>query len=140
MKLDRADVPRIVSELLGNRPTRWSAPGIADYDGRERTLEVFEAEPAEQRELLRALRPRRADLAAAAGGPLVFVFHTSAESRRLHAAHLESWSAARAEERLRAEQNTRLAALVGDWIRQPAGEEPALDPDDIEPIDLREAA
>ena len=79
-----------VSALLDGRPTRWAEP-VMDYDGRERTLEVFLADAAEQRDMLRRLRPVRSDLQRAAGGPLVIVFHTRAESGRLYADFLDDW-------------------------------------------------
>jgi hypothetical protein len=84
MKLDREAVPMRVSALLDRRPVRWGEM-IGGYDGSERTLEIFEADAREQRELRRRLRPVRAELDAAAGGPVVIIFHTRAESRRLYA-------------------------------------------------------
>lgn len=82
-----------VTELLDDRPVRWSDPGqfIGDYDGRERTLEVFNADAAEQRDLLRRMRPIREELEAVAGGPVVVVFHTRTESARLHAGFVVSY-------------------------------------------------
>jgi hypothetical protein len=77
---------------------------VGDYDGRERTLEVFDADAREQRELLRRLRPARPELDAAAGGPLVIVFHTRAESRRLYVDVVESW------------YRRVLAGLVAEWL------------------------
>lgn len=91
--MQRDEVPTFVSGLLGNRPVRWSSQAIASYDGQDRALEVFEADASEQRELLRALRPVRAELQGAAGGPLVIVFHTRAESERLHAEFVRGWRA-----------------------------------------------
>ena len=84
MTITRDNIPQVVSNLLGDRPTRWASGTVGDYDGRERTLEVFEADAAEQLALLRQLRPVRSELHGAAGGPLVIVFHTRAESERLH--------------------------------------------------------
>ena len=49
-----------------------------------RTLEVFLADATEQRELVRAIRPQRPELEGAAGGPIIAVFHTRAETRRLY--------------------------------------------------------
>jgi hypothetical protein len=34
---------RRISELLGGRSVRWAQDVIGDYDGRDRTLEVFDA-------------------------------------------------------------------------------------------------
>jgi hypothetical protein len=64
MMLTREQVPDRVSDLLEGRPTHW-IPGsraVGDYDGRERTLEVFEADPREQLDLLRRLRELRPDI------------------------------------------------------------------------------
>jgi len=69
---------------MDGRPVRWSSPRSGDYDGRDRTLEVFNADAGEQRELLRRIRVIRGDLEQAAGGPVVVVFHTRKESARLY--------------------------------------------------------
>lgn len=83
----REDVPYVVSSLMGYRPARWAPTErlVGDYDGRERTLEVFNAGPKEHLGLLAALRPMRARLKEAAGGSIVFIFHTPEESARLYA-------------------------------------------------------
>jgi hypothetical protein len=83
----REDVPYAVSRLMGDRPARWAPTErlLGDYDGRERTLEVFNAAPKDQLGLLAALRSERAALREAAGGPIVFIFHTEGESKRLYA-------------------------------------------------------
>jgi hypothetical protein len=104
--MKREQVPLAVSKAMGGRPVRWAPPLRAgrrhlrrlaptslllllaacrgDFDGRAHVLEIFMAEAAEQRRLLRAVRARRAKLNAAAGGLIVFVFHTPAESMRLY--------------------------------------------------------
>ena len=71
---------------MDGRPVRWAeAPNlVGDYDGRERTLEVFNADARDQRVLVRRLRPVREELELAAGGPVIVIFHTSAESARLY--------------------------------------------------------
>jgi hypothetical protein len=86
MQMHRCDVARQVSMLLGGRPVRWLPHErlLADFDGSSRTLEVFNADAAEQRALLRALRPHRAALETAAGGPIVIIFHTTSETQRLY--------------------------------------------------------
>ncbi len=86
MTMTRDDVPDVVSGLLGGRPVRWASPELAcgDYDGRERTLDVFLADPAEQLPLLRIVRPIRRELEVAAGGPIIMIFHTPSETRRLY--------------------------------------------------------
>jgi hypothetical protein len=71
------------------RPFRWSSPQPGDYDGRDRTLEVFNADAGEQRELLRRLRSARVELEQTASGPIVIVFHTRKESARLYADFVE---------------------------------------------------
>jgi len=82
----RRGVPQAVSTILDGRPVRW-APRDAtrgDYDGRERTLEVFFAEAGDQRSLSRRLFDHRQDIARSAGGSPVIIFHTPEESRRLY--------------------------------------------------------
>jgi hypothetical protein len=80
----RAAVPTAVSRLLGGRPARWAVGVIGDYDGRERTLDVFNADASEQLNLLRLLRPVRAEFERVAGGPILVIFHTRAETKRLY--------------------------------------------------------
>ena len=84
--LTREQIPERVSDLLEGRPTCWmpSSRAVGDYDGRERTLEVFEADPREQLDLLHRLREIRPDIEQAIGGSLVVLFHTSAETQRLY--------------------------------------------------------
>lgn len=91
----RDQILQRVAALLGERPVRWAEPRqfIGDYDGRERTLEIFNADALEQRELLRRMRPIRDELEAVAGGPVVVVFHTRAESARLHASFVSGHAA-----------------------------------------------
>ena len=95
-----------VTELLDGRPVRWADASqfIGDYDGRDRTLEVFNADASEQRELLRRMRPIREELEAVAGGPVVTIFHTRAESVRLHSGFVTAHEEAVA---------LRLASLAG---------------------------
>ena len=89
----RAEVPYVVSSLMGCRPARWAPTArlLGDYDGRERTLEIFNAGPKDQLGLLATLRPLRAELRGAAGGPIVFIFHTEEESARLYADFLREF-------------------------------------------------
>lgn len=127
MRLDRKAVPVRVSDLLDRRPVRWGEL-VGDYDGRERTLEIFDADANEQRGLLRRLRPVREALDEAAGGPIVFVFHTRAESRRLYAEVVDAW-------------NRRVVAeLVASWTEERSDTDPPVAAADIEPLRLREAA
>ena len=85
MTADARDaLARRISDLLRGRPVRWARNAVGDYDGRDRTLEVFNADAGEQRELFRALRPIRQEMEAVAGGPVIVIFHTRAESARLY--------------------------------------------------------
>jgi hypothetical protein len=127
MTLERNTIPARVSELLDRRPVRWGEMA-GDFDGREHTLEVFDADAGEQRGLLRRLRHVRAELDEAAGGRLVIVFHTRAESRRLYADVIDGW------------YRQVLANRVVAWIEERSDVDPPLRATDIEPLGLREAA
>jgi hypothetical protein len=89
MSDDRTVLARRVSALLDGRPVRWGNELIGDYDGRERTLEVFNADASEQRALVSLLRPLRTELQAVLGGPVVVIFHTRSQSMLLYAAFVE---------------------------------------------------
>lgn len=130
MALTVADIPGRVSELLGGRVARWTplSRQTGDYDGRERTIEVFDAQASEQRALLRQLRPARPEIECLLGGPLIVVFHTPRETERLY------------PEFSRARGYSELAAVMAEWIRSPHPDQPGYDPDDIEGLDLEEAA
>jgi hypothetical protein len=80
----RDDLMRRIGDLLDGRPIRWAQDVVGDYDGRDRTLEVFNADPAEQDVLFRQLRPLRKEMEAFAGGPVIVIFHTRTESARLY--------------------------------------------------------
>jgi hypothetical protein len=84
--LSREQVPEVVSTALGGKPVRWAPPGssIGDYDGRDATLDIFDAPAGDQLMLLRQLRAIRDDIDAAAGAAVVFVFHTPSETARLY--------------------------------------------------------
>lgn len=77
--MNRDRVPFIVSRLLEWRPVRW-ATLVGDYDGRERTLEVFNADPRDQRRFLVEIDKNRKALANAAGGPLIVIFHSVSQT------------------------------------------------------------
>lgn len=78
----------LVSVLFDGRPTRWAEPNGA-YDGSDRTLEVFNVDHAERRDLMRRLRRIRADMEQELGGPVVVLFHDRKESARLYAVFVE---------------------------------------------------
>jgi hypothetical protein len=63
---------------------------MGDYDGRDRTLEVFNADSGEQRDLLRRLRPIRSELEPIVGGSVIVIFHTRSESARLYGEFIAS--------------------------------------------------
>jgi hypothetical protein len=83
LPLTRGDIPSFVARVLG-RPARWAPPEsiLAAYDGWERTLQVFNAESREQIGLLEQLEPNRPILDELAGGPIVVIFLSSAQSAR----------------------------------------------------------
>jgi len=87
----RDEFMRRISDLLDGRPVRWAGDVVGDYDGRDRTLEVFNADPAEQGELFRRLRPVREEMEALAGGPVIVIFHTRTESARLYSDFVEQF-------------------------------------------------
>ncbi len=84
--MKREHVPIVVSGLIGGRPVRWAPTErlVGDYDGRERTLEIFNADVPEQRPILEAVDRERLRLEKAAGGPLVLVFHSVKQSKTRH--------------------------------------------------------
>jgi len=43
----RDDLMGRISDSLRGRPVRWAQDVVGDYEGRDRTLEVFNADPAE---------------------------------------------------------------------------------------------
>jgi hypothetical protein len=78
--MKRHNIPLFVSRLVDGRPVRWatSARLVGDYDGRERTLQVFNADPKEQDELLDRIDAHREALEAE--GPVVVIFHSRKQS------------------------------------------------------------
>lgn len=85
----RDDLMRRLSDALTGRQVRWAQHIVGDYEGRDRTLEVFNADPAEQGDLYRRLRPLRREMEALAGGPVIVIFHTRSESARLYSHFVE---------------------------------------------------
>ena len=88
--MTRERLPFLVSRLLGWRPVRWGTP-VGDYDGRDRTLHVFNADVPDQRRLRAEIDRQRASLQAAAGGPLVLIFHSVKQTRELYAEFARSF-------------------------------------------------
>lgn len=88
--MTRDELPRAISELTDGRPARW-ARTVGDYDGRDRTLQVFCADPRDQRALLARIDADRAQLEAVAGGPLIVIFHSVAQSRERYADFVDGW-------------------------------------------------
>lgn len=86
--MTRDEVPARVAAIV-SRPVRW-APVTFSYDGCERTLQVFNAEVPDQMSMLRQIEPHRAELEAAAGGPIVVMFLSRKQSIR-HSAFIAEW-------------------------------------------------
>jgi hypothetical protein len=90
--MNRAFVLLTVSELVEGRPVRWLPEDrrVGDYDGCDRTLQVFCADPKDQRRLLDKIDEHRDVLEKAAGGPMVLVFH-SVEQSTISLAQSADW-------------------------------------------------
>ncbi len=95
--MNREQIPFVVSRLVGGRPVRWipSERLVGDYDGRERTLQIFNADAQDQRRLLDVVDAARGPLQEAAGGP------SSAEYGALLGAALALWDEWRVEQNVR---------------------------------------
>ena len=86
-------LPRL-REVFDGRPVGWAGSrAVRDYDGRERTLDVFNADARDQLDLLTRFRRLRPAIEVALGGPVIVLFHTTTETTRLYpgivARHLE---------------------------------------------------
>lgn len=129
MAIDLSLVPGRVSELLGGRAVQWvpASRQVGDYDGRQRTLEVFDAAPREQRALLRQIRSIREEIERSVGGPLVVIFHTPHETERLF------------PEVSLACKYRELAVRMSAWMQSPHTDQPSYDPDDIAPLTMEAA-
>jgi hypothetical protein len=91
--MKREVVPLVVSGIVDGRPVRW-APAerlVGDYDGRERTLQVFNADACDQRRLRDAIDERRVPIEEAAGGPLVIIFHSRKQSVERYADFVKNY-------------------------------------------------
>lgn len=124
-----AEIPGRVAELLGGRSVQWVPPSrrIGDYDGRHRTLEIFDVPAGEQRQILRQLRPSRPEIERTIGGPLLIIFHTPGETERLY----PEFSAAR--------KYRELAARMIEWMRGSHADQPSFDPDAIASLTVEAA-
>jgi len=123
------EIVRRISVLLGGKSVRWTpaAQAVGDYDGRDRTVEVFEVEAREQRPLLRRLRPERKRIEDVIGGPLIVLFHTPAETRRLFP---EMSSRAR---------YPALAQKIASWTRPAHEGDRSVEPQDVERFTIEAA-
>jgi hypothetical protein len=72
-------VPYLISKMIEWRPVRWATTS-GDYDGRDRTIEVFNADAPDQRRLLAQIRKGSRHLEEAFGGPLVVIFHSGKQT------------------------------------------------------------
>lgn len=81
--MTRDELPLLVAQLI-DRPVRWVPRDrlVGDYDGRERTLEVFNADAKDQRQLLGTINKAKLRLEEIAGGPLTVIFHSTKQSVR----------------------------------------------------------
>jgi hypothetical protein len=78
-------LPRL-REVFDGRPVAWAGlRAVGDYDGRERTLDVFNADARDQLDLLTRFRGLRSEIEAALGGSIIVLFHTTTETTRLYA-------------------------------------------------------
>lgn len=87
--MKREDVPKFVSILLDGRPVKWGE-SVFGFAGRERTLQIFNVDIDERRDLLRSLDRDKDRLEKAAGGPLVFVFHSVKQTKERYVEFSES--------------------------------------------------
>lgn len=76
----------MISRLIGDRPVRWASTEhvVGDYDGRERTFEVFNADARDQRRLLGEINRAKKEIEAAAGGAFIVIFHSVTQSKERH--------------------------------------------------------
>jgi hypothetical protein len=80
----RAEVLRIFSEAAEPATVRWTDARTSegDFDGRERSIEVFNVPASQQRNLHRQLKDVRRRAAEILGGPVVVLFHSPEATRR----------------------------------------------------------
>lgn len=126
------EVVRRIAALVGGRAVRWLPRdrAVGDYDGRERTVEVFDADAREQRALLRRLGDARAEIERSVGGPLIVIFHTPRETARLYPEMSFQYG------------YPALATSIEAWMRHAHPAEPALEPEQVPRLSFgdREAA
>ena len=82
----RERIMHLLSATVRGRPVRWldERTSRGDFDGRERTVEVFDVAAAEQRDFLHGLATVRARLDLIAGGRVTILLHTPEETSRLY--------------------------------------------------------
>lgn len=74
-----AEIPQRISEILRGKIVRWVPPdqSVGDYDGRERTIEIFNVPANEQRLMMRLIRSLHIL------ETITVIFHTPKETKRL---------------------------------------------------------
>src|SRR5262249_13993830 len=108
--MTREDLLPVIIAAFGGRPVRWAeAQALGDYDGRERTLEVFYADARDQLDLLARFRKVRPEVEQVAGGAVIVIFHTSKETTRLYAGVMQQYAE---------DQMKLLARRIGELIPQ----------------------
>lgn len=90
--MKRDHVPLYISRILDGRPVRWAPAAhlVGDYDGRERTLQVFNADPKDQDELLDRIDAVRENVET--DGPLVVLFHSRKQSAERYGDFVHSFA------------------------------------------------
>ena len=85
--MSKQDIPHFISKII-KRPVRWAKP-IGDYEGRERTIEVFNADLQDQLSLLKEINKHKDQINKIVDGPLVVVFHSVKQTKERYADLIE---------------------------------------------------
>jgi hypothetical protein len=82
----RAEVLGLFRASLRTELVRWTDEETSrgDFDGRERSIEVFNVPASQQRTLHRQLKDVRKRAAEILGGPVVVLFHSPEATRRYY--------------------------------------------------------
>ena len=82
MSVTRSQIPRLISSKLDGRPARWVPAGrlVGDFNGRDRTIEVFNAEVPDRMSLLEKLEGDLGEIEEVLGAPLVVLYFTRAQT------------------------------------------------------------